>query len=234
MAKPPAFPTLRETDLGIKDGPIDGAALRDIFKRFFAQTNSGLDATNRSLSNGLTPTDHFRCETLTAKATHGVAFTVRLKTLKQAATCLVLGGDAALPWPVASVQMLQPSQSGGVPTAQVTVYFASSTAVANVRLWLFEDGQQATAATIFSPLMLSTGAITPAAVTAQTCSDQTFTVAGLLTTDRISAISPPSALGNVSVQGYVSAANTLLLHFTNPSVANVTPPAGSYTFAAFR
>lgn len=234
MPKPPAFPTLRETELGIKDGPVDGATLRDVLKRFFAQTNPGLDATNKSLSKGLNPAEHFRCDILTAKATHGVAFTVRLRTLTKAATCLVTGGDTALPWPVASVQMLQPSQSGGVPTAQVTVYFAISTATANVRLWLFEDGQQATSAAVFSPLMLSTGSIVPVAVAATSCADQTFTVAGLATTDRLSAVSPPSALGNVSVHGYVSAANTLLLHFTNPTAGAITPPAGAYTFAAFR
>jgi hypothetical protein len=78
----------------------------------------------------------------------------------------------------------------------------------------------------------STASITPTAVSAQTCSDQTFTVTGLTTSDNLGSITPPAALGNVSVSGYVSAANTLDLHFCNPSAASVTPPAGVYGFLA--
>jgi hypothetical protein len=74
--------------------------------------------------------------------------------------------------------------------------------------------------------------ITPSSVTAQTCSDQTFTISGLVTTDKISNVFPPAALGNVSLNAYVSSANTVLFHFCNPSPSSVTPPAGSYSFLA--
>ncbi len=80
--------------------------------------------------------------------------------------------------------------------------------------------------------LLSTGAVTPAAVGAQSCSDQTFTVSGIAATDNLGSIRPPGGLGNVSVAGYASATNTLTLHFCNVSAASVTPPAGSYTFLA--
>jgi hypothetical protein len=80
--------------------------------------------------------------------------------------------------------------------------------------------------------LYSTASITPTAVGAASCSDQTFTVTGLLTSDRISNITPPSALGNVSLNGYASAAGIVLLHFCNPSPASVTPPAGAYSFVA--
>jgi hypothetical protein len=81
--------------------------------------------------------------------------------------------------------------------------------------------------TVYAP------SITPAAVAAQSCADQTFTVTGLVVTDTLSRLIPPAALGNVGVgDAYASAANVLTLHFCNPSVAAVTPPAGVYTFRA--
>ncbi len=78
----------------------------------------------------------------------------------------------------------------------------------------------------------TTGAVTPAAVAAQTCSDQTFAVNGITATDNLGSIHPPGALGNLSVEGYASAANTLTLHFCNVSAASATPPAGAYSFLA--
>jgi hypothetical protein len=80
--------------------------------------------------------------------------------------------------------------------------------------------------------LYSTASVTPTSVSGASCSDQTFTVTGLLANDRISNITPPSALGNVSLNGYASAAGTVLLHFCNPSSSSVTPPAGIYSFLA--
>ncbi len=78
----------------------------------------------------------------------------------------------------------------------------------------------------------TTGSITPTAVTAQNCSSQTFTVTGLIAGGHISTIIPPADPGNLSMTGWISAANTLTLHFCNPSAASVTPPSGAYTFTA--
>ncbi len=80
--------------------------------------------------------------------------------------------------------------------------------------------------------LYSTAGITPTAVSGVSCSDQTFSVTGLLATDRVSNITPPAALGNVSLNGYASSSNTVLLHFCNPSSSSVTPPAGVYSFLA--
>jgi hypothetical protein len=80
--------------------------------------------------------------------------------------------------------------------------------------------------------LYSTASVTPTSVSGASCSDQTFSVTGLLATDRISNVTPPSALGNVSLNGYASAAGTVLLHFCNPSSSSVTPPAGVYSFLA--
>ncbi|MGC1782761.1 MAG: hypothetical protein WA708_09600 [Acidobacteriaceae bacterium] len=78
----------------------------------------------------------------------------------------------------------------------------------------------------------TTGTVTPAAVAAQSCSDQTFSVSGLTATDNLGSVHPPGALGNVSIDAYSSAANTLTLHFCNASAGSVVPPAGAYTFLA--
>ena len=78
----------------------------------------------------------------------------------------------------------------------------------------------------------TTGVVTPMAVPAQSCNDQTFVVSGLAATDNLGSIKPPGPPGNVSINGYASAANTLTLHFCNVSVASAIPPPGAYTFLA--
>lgn len=78
----------------------------------------------------------------------------------------------------------------------------------------------------------TTGSITPTAVASQSCSDQTFTVSGLTITDDLGSIHPPAALGNLSINGYASAANTVTLHFCNVSSTSLAAPAGAYTFLA--
>ena len=78
----------------------------------------------------------------------------------------------------------------------------------------------------------TTGTVTPTAVPAQSCNDQTFTVSGLIATDNLGSIRPPATLGNLSMNGYASAANTVLLHFCNAATASAVPPAGAYTFLA--
>jgi hypothetical protein len=80
--------------------------------------------------------------------------------------------------------------------------------------------------------VFSTTSIAPIAVGAGSCSDQTFTLTNAVTSDRVSSVTPPAALGNISLNGYVSAANTLLLHFCNPTAIAVTPPAGVYSILA--
>lgn len=80
----------------------------------------------------------------------------------------------------------------------------------------------------------TTGAVTPAAVPAQSCNDQTFAVTGLQSADNIGSVQPPGSLGNLSVNAYASTANTLTLHFCNVSAASAVPPAGAYAFLAMR
>lgn len=78
----------------------------------------------------------------------------------------------------------------------------------------------------------TTGAVTPTAVAAQSCNDQTFSVSGIAATDNLGSIRPPASLGNLSMSGYANAANTVLLHFCNMATTSAVPPAGAYTFLA--
>jgi len=90
----------------------------------------------------------------------------------------------------------------------------------------------ASGSTLSRMTLYSTASISPSAVTGASCADQAFPLKGATTADRISNIVPPSALGNVSLNGYISAPDTLLLHFCNPSGAIATPPAGVYAILA--
>jgi hypothetical protein len=76
--------------------------------------------------------------------------------------------------------------------------------------------------------------ITPASVGAATVAEQTFTVTGLTTADKVfvnaGAISNAVSLGNVRV----SAADTLAVQFCNPTAGALTPTAGTWKIVAMR
>jgi hypothetical protein len=69
--------------------------------------------------------------------------------------------------------------------------------------------------------------LTPASVGAATSAEQTFTVAGLVTTDIVIV---EGNTGNATgiVGARVSAANTLAIKFVNPTAGALTPGAGTY------
>lgn len=84
------------------------------------------------------------------------------------------------------------------------------------------------------PLPLKiTNSITPAAVTASQCNEQTFTYTGLLTTQQVS-VSPPAALGIHIWISYAraSAGNTLAISFCGDATSG-TPPSGNYIAVAY-
>ena len=83
-------------------------------------------------------------------------------------------------------------------------------------------------------LMLVT--ITPAVVISVAAAEQTFTVAGLQTTDQISGVSVNGAwtVGATLANARVSAANTLALTFVNPMQTAATPTAGLYSIEVNR
>lgn len=76
--------------------------------------------------------------------------------------------------------------------------------------------------------------ITPASVATATVAEQTFTVTGLTTADKI-VVNPGVISNAVGVAGFrVSAADTLAVRFVNPTAGALTPTAGTWTIIAFR
>ena len=76
----------------------------------------------------------------------------------------------------------------------------------------------------------STPAIAATNVAAQSCKDVTQAEPGLSKSDLITGITPPKPLGNLSLNAYASAPDTLTLHFCNPTTASVGIPPGVYSF----
>jgi len=76
--------------------------------------------------------------------------------------------------------------------------------------------------------------ITPASVGSATVAEQTFTVTGLTTADKV--VVNPAAISNATgiAGARVSAADTLAVRFVNPTAGALTPTAGTWTIIAFR
>ena len=76
--------------------------------------------------------------------------------------------------------------------------------------------------------------LTPASVATIVVAEQTFTVAGLTTADKV-VVNPPAIANATGIAGArVSAADTLAIRFVNPTAGSLTPTAGVYTVIAFR
>lgn len=88
--------------------------------------------------------------------------------------------------------------------------------------------------TEISQIRVYSQTITPASVATITVAEQTFTVTGLTTADKVfvntAAIS--NAVGICGVR--VSAADTLAVRFVNPTAGSLTPTAGTWTIVAIR
>lgn len=88
--------------------------------------------------------------------------------------------------------------------------------------------------TALTKAVVYTPTLTPASVAAAVVAEQTFTVTGLTTADKVE-VNPP-AIGNATgIAGVrVSAADTLAIRFVNPTAGALTPTSGVYTVLAFR
>jgi hypothetical protein len=77
--------------------------------------------------------------------------------------------------------------------------------------------------------------ISPAEVAANTSAEQTFTVAGLTTSDHVTVNKPTAQAGLGIVGVRVSAANTLAITFGNFTAGGITPTAAeTYKVVAVR
>lgn len=92
----------------------------------------------------------------------------------------------------------------------------------------------ASGAAVLSKLAVYTQTITPAQVAQATVAEQTFTVTGLTTADKV-VVNPGVISNAVGVGGWrVSAADTLAVQFINPTAGALTPTAGTWTILALR
>lgn len=80
-----------------------------------------------------------------------------------------------------------------------------------------------------------TTSITPAAVAAASCADQSFTVPGVqVSLITVAQVPAGATLGQVSISAESPAAGNVRLHFCNPTASSQTPPAGAYKFVEIR
>lgn len=88
--------------------------------------------------------------------------------------------------------------------------------------------------TAITGIVVYSQTITPASVAAATVAEQTFTVTGLTTADKVfvNHAATGNATGLAGVR--VSAANTLAVSFVNPTAGALTPAAGTWTIVAMR
>ncbi|MBZ5524637.1 MAG: hypothetical protein LAP21_20555 [Acidobacteriia bacterium] len=109
----------------------------------------------------------------------------------------------------------------------------------------YRDGSSATRSLVSTPqasgmqLLRLTASITPSSVGVASCSEQSFTVSGVSTTDLLLAVVQPSTSSpgtNIAIGGWrISAANTVAIQFCNVNRNNAsTPTSGTYTVAIMR
>lgn len=98
----------------------------------------------------------------------------------------------------------------------------------------FLIGQNTTLGTTLTRVKLYSTSITPSSVAANTSAEQTFTVTGVTTSDRV-FINPPASMGDgLGIVGIrVSAADTVAIRFANFTAGSLTPVSGTYQFSTF-
>jgi hypothetical protein len=188
--------------------------------------------------------DSSHYNTVTFESVMGAtAYNIYCRTPGAEQLCATVPATGAFGDPYSWVDSGSVTPSGALPTANTTGRFVGGTLNPDYswtqNLDVGGDGHayfqhlQVGGGTVLSAINLySTASITPTVVSASSCSDQTFSVSGLAAADNVSSVTPPSALGNLSLNAYATAAGTILLHFCNPSASPVTPPAGVYSFLA--
>jgi hypothetical protein len=80
--------------------------------------------------------------------------------------------------------------------------------------------------------IFTTNSVPDSRVSPQSCIDVNGAAAGVAASDQITGVKPPKPLGNLSLTAYASGADTVTLHFCNPSTSAVTTPRGVYSFLA--
>jgi len=88
--------------------------------------------------------------------------------------------------------------------------------------------------TPLTQIVVYSAALTPVAVAANTTAEQTFTVNGLTTADKVFVNKPTAQAGLGIVNVRVSAANTLAITYVNDTAGSLTPASETYQIVAIR
>lgn len=88
--------------------------------------------------------------------------------------------------------------------------------------------------TLMTQFRVYSQALNVVSVAANTSAEQTFTVTGLTTADKVTITKPTLTAGIVIGGARVSAANTLNVQFGNLTAAPIVPGAELYTIVALR
>jgi hypothetical protein len=89
------------------------------------------------------------------------------------------------------------------------------------------------AGTPITQMRVYSPSLTPASVATIVVAEQTFTVTGLTTADKV-VVNPPAIANATGIAGArVSAADTLAIRFVNPTAGSLTPTAGAFDDAGF-
>lgn len=90
--------------------------------------------------------------------------------------------------------------------------------------------------TELTQIRLYSATLSPVGVAANTTAEQTFTVTGLATSDKVLFVNKPTAQAGLGIVGMrVSAANTLGITFSNNTATSITPTAAeAYLVGAIR
>lgn len=131
---------------------------------------------------------------------------------------------------VASGQVLTSAGTGALPAWSASPTLTGVTAATGS----FSTSATVGGGTAITKIVVYSQTITPASVAAAVCAEQTFTVTGLTTADKV--LYNPPATGNATsaAQARVSAANTLAVMYCNPTAGALTPGAGTGIVVAFR
>ncbi|MGA9414740.1 MAG: hypothetical protein WBV60_08610, partial [Terriglobales bacterium] len=89
------------------------------------------------------------------------------------------------------------------------------------------DGSPLSQMKIYSVDNIPAGHVPP-----QSCVDVVGQAKGLTKSDQVTSITPPSRLGNLSLNAYPAYEGSIILHFCNPSRSEVITPPGAYSFLA--
>lgn len=149
---------------------------------------------------------------------------------------MAFGGTTYSSPSIAYQNFLNTLQEAGFPSSYLSTLGSPGEVAAAVLMSMIDDGMPpiGAAGTAISQIKVYSQSVTPASVNAATAAEQTFTVTGLTTADKV--LMNPAATGNATgvCSCRVTATNTIGITFVNPTAGALTPGSGTYTFVAFR